>query len=1024
MKKLFYILFLLPMVSLAQVKVAKDSRITVYNTSQPGPITGTEFGSNFRFGPLPSTMLTSAGVYKNGILIRTLWSMIPYSSGYHDSSWDGRDNDGGIVPNADYEIKVQWNDIKSFWNHPIGNSSDSATGESVHRSPEGILDVSFINNWMMIAKGGSEGTPSHDRTDARWPNRTKQVIKINNSLGTGIGSQCVTSDNTRTYWAGVDDWATKQPANGPNYAHSAIWATDTLKNQVIFANGQPFKTAIGSTYSSAFGIKSTVVTGFSAGAKDSALKLVTPYSSAAMRSGNYLFVSYKNANQLQVFNKNTAAFVRTISTTAVGAIVMDRYDNLWLVDNNVIYKHPINSDGTLGTASVVIISVGEPLAMDVTYDNSTLLVCDGSTSQVIGLDNATGDELWTLGQGDYSGTSLVSNDRFYWKDIRKQYPVFVRAAPDGSFWVADPGNDRTQHFAADRSYIDNIAYLGHVYCVGLDANDSTRLFLNYLEYKIDYTKEIKPGNGSWTLTHNHGYNVTAETYSNYDQIRSVATLSNGKTYAITRSGKSNFDSVRTVVELLPNAQPRQTGLNFGGGNFLRKDGGLWEVVWGPDPQQLTKRNLTGFSAGNPVWSATKSVVYSIPKTLGDPIYRGNLIKLFSGEVSENGVYVTATGDPASGTDYHLGFIKDGKYFAKTDRATARTYTGNFPKGAFDEGHGVNYAAAWPMVAGNIAIRAYHGEFYILNGQAQVNKYDLFNTETGLLLNQFGVTRSESLGYAAYQMAGNGFCPAITKIGDTVVVFNGDEDHHGAAQSWYFTNTGSVQVQSIFTSSPSRAKKAETFIDLHDGLVRGTPLKNGTAGWTREPEGDGANFSVPLGNKSWDRFGSVDVWGDFRNTKTSGSSYIWRALPDTSDPSSWTLWGEVSLAWFQNLTQSGAYLEVLDDAGNVLVRLYDSTNSYGSGSHTIWVYANGQVITSAPKDTIQNKLRLHQPFSIRVSSGIARITYADYAPINVAVLAGNWQRPRKIQLRYTRGASGGDLGRTLGVDKLKIKYERN
>ena len=41
---------------------------------------------------------TSAGVYKDGILIRTLWSNVPYSAGAHINTWDGKDDDGATAP--------------------------------------------------------------------------------------------------------------------------------------------------------------------------------------------------------------------------------------------------------------------------------------------------------------------------------------------------------------------------------------------------------------------------------------------------------------------------------------------------------------------------------------------------------------------------------------------------------------------------------------------------------------------------------------------------------------------------------------------------------------------------------------------------------------------------------------------------------------------------------------------------------------------------------------------------------------
>ena len=168
-----------------------------------------------------------------------------------------------------------------------------------------------------------------------------------------------------------------------------------------------------------------------------------------------------------------------------------------------------------------------------------------STQQVKALNSNTLSPLWTLGQsGGYLTNSTVANDKFAFKDITGfSYSPYLAYAPDGSFWVGDAGNYRALHFSASRTFIERIMFLQNTYSSTVDPNDSTRVFANYLEFKIDYSKPLDNGkNGSWELKRNWGPGFNSRQFGGdfdpTERLRKIVTLSNGRTYGILRSTKT------------------------------------------------------------------------------------------------------------------------------------------------------------------------------------------------------------------------------------------------------------------------------------------------------------------------------------------------------------------------------------------------------------------------------------------------------------------------------------------------------
>src|ERR1700731_2578300 len=93
---------------------------------------------------LPANARTSAGVFqKDGTLIKTLWSGINYAAGSHTEIWDGTDEDGRLVPDAGYDIRVLSNNVNYTWEGVVGNTSNALSGPTVHHSFQRIHGMAF-----------------------------------------------------------------------------------------------------------------------------------------------------------------------------------------------------------------------------------------------------------------------------------------------------------------------------------------------------------------------------------------------------------------------------------------------------------------------------------------------------------------------------------------------------------------------------------------------------------------------------------------------------------------------------------------------------------------------------------------------------------------------------------------------------------------------------------------------------------------------------------------------------------------
>ncbi|MEZ4805632.1 MAG: PA14 domain-containing protein, partial [Bacteroidia bacterium] len=738
---------------------------------------------------LSKASTTSAGIFrKDSTLVRTLWNNVKYPAGTHTAHWDRKDDEGFLVNDSFFDVRVVSSNMTYTWEGSVGNSSDSMVGISKHRYYTRPNSMAISGNTAYYTVGYTEGITSAYKLNLSSP-QNKIGILYNTNHDVDQEGSFTATDGTIVYWAGYDPFDVNV---------TFVYGTSVANDQEVnFSSGSSVGMTFGRTYNAAIDLYTN-----NAASRISGL--------AVQKLGSYLFVAHAQLNELHVLNKSTGALVQTISVTTPRQLCVDMNDNLWMISGtNSVQKYTVNTNGTLSSPILSIANLVEPLNLAVSPNNYLIVVTDGGSSQQIkAFNNANANSVWTFGQaGGYSSDATVTNDKFFFSHAPTEIKgSFIAFQADSSFWVGDPGNERILHFSSNRTFIERIMSLPHSYSVQADINNPTRVFNEYLEFKIDYSKPLDPNNGSWTLVKNWRYGVPATYYQDYkaDILRNVITLSNGRTYATIEDLSVQDWRTPEIVELPASGNLRFTGIqlepfeNF----IIDPDGTIRTLVADSKIGSngvWTVRTLNGFdNNNNPKWSNPSNYATSPKVTLDDPFCDGpsypaktksDLLIVFNPwEQDANG----------KGHGYHLGAIKKGsnKWLWKTSKATDLSYQGPFPTdGAFDLGNNVEYPGGHVYAIENNIFWNYHGEFW---KNSQTNIWNHYH-ENGLMVSQFGITsiEGENMYEQAFPMgAGNVYSSVFVKVGDDYYLYHNDESVHAGIHRWKISGFNSIKVQTI------------------------------------------------------------------------------------------------------------------------------------------------------------------------------------------------------------------------------------
>ena len=722
---------------------------------------------------------TSAGVYtSNGTLVRTLWSKVRYyAAGTYSNYWDGLDDSGNPVAGGTYQIKILEHNTEYVWDGAIGNTSDQISGPTVHRGFWPMADMAISGTNGFYCSGYNEGTfdfRNFSTTDPQSvvdnfaPGSNPANIYDQNWLWTA-------ADGNHVYFACSASTSTSTWVNnsGPGFI---LGFNVSDKSHFSFSSGVAIPNGVGVNGAP----NETYANGVYVGTQPGLSGL------SVQQNGNLLAASVGPDNKIYLLDKTAGTVQSTISVSNPGRLNFSPDGSLWVISgNSIIHYVNVNSSPSI---AATIANFSEPLDVAISPANANLvLVADAGSSQQIKAFNSNGVLLWTYGlPGGYQTNGVaVSTNKFWFYDGEND-ETFLCFAPDGSFWVGDGGNYRTMHFSATCNYIEQIMYQPHAYVSGTDQNNISRVFDQFLEFKVDYTKPLQQ---CWTLVNNWAVNVDPAHISWDPGIREVTTLTNGHTYALIDNNNYN-PTVQELCELTTN-QLRFTGifpLIHMGWVTLGADGSARATSMGVPTWY--EQTLAGFDANNnPLWNPM-SLLATASANASDPVPRCCSFGFVHAAVSTNNILISF--DQSLNNGYHLGGIRLGGnswLWRASPAVSAMNGSGNY-----EISGGVQYGGNTVDVIDRNIIYGYHGEFFRNEGQASQHMHFY---DDGLFVGQFG---EASPGHSAYEgaipaFAGNAHSPTLVKTtnGDYYVWVN-DEGSHGP-QRWHLLNARNIREQS-------------------------------------------------------------------------------------------------------------------------------------------------------------------------------------------------------------------------------------
>jgi len=800
---------------------------------------------------------TSAGVYNaNGVLIRTLWSNVRYfTPGTYSAAWDDTDDNSNRVATGVYTIKVLQHNTEYVWDGGVGNTSSKLSGCTVHSAFYTMHDMTISGTNGFYVSGYNEGKFDFTRFATSDPQTVLARWNPKDNFNAADIYDCswnfATSDSNWVYFA----------------APLSTSPTNTLLKNF---KGFVVATQIGATSANAF-TNGTVVTngdyiypcGIYVGTQGGLSGL------SVQPNGNLLAVAVAPDNMIYLLNKRSGASVSSFAVTNPGRMCFGTNNNIWVISGSKLLCY--TNVGSTPVVARTVTGFSQPLAVAVSPVNPNLvLVADGGTSQQLKAFDATGSPLWTYGlAGGYqaNGPAVTTNKFWFLYDIEMIAGTFLSFAPDGSFWVGDGGNHRYLHFSASCNYLEQIMNQPHSYVACTDQNNPTRVFNEFLEFAVDYTKPLSSG---WTLANNWMSKADACHIASgyYDGIREVTTLPNGRTYAMVLNdcaGTQTFE----LCELATNGI-RFTGFFPDGTNSYNwlsfaQNGDIYKII--PGDAKWYKYPLKGFDANNTPVYGPMTLLASAPDGNGDPVPRCCGMGFVRTTISTNNIVISF--DQSMNVGFHLGGVRLGD----TNWLWKASPAGNLNNDGHYEVSSGTYVGNTVQAVDRHIIYGYHGEFFRGQGEASQHFHYL---DDGLFVGQFGecnIGHGPSGGVSS-GFAGNGHSPSLIKsaYGDYYVWVN-DESAYGP-QRWQLVNarnirelTGSGPLDGTITltNPPSGFPVAVTGISTGQG---------GLLTWQPVP---GANYynvkySLVNGGPYLTLVGSTPATNLFASGLTNGVTY--------------------------------------------------------------------------------------------------------------------------------------------------------
>jgi hypothetical protein len=773
---------------------------------------------------------TSAGVYDaDGRLVRTLWGNRTRDEGTHQASWDGLDDDGIAAPTgAEYEIKVLAHNVDYRWDGVIGNTSENQTSPGQLDYPYFMQDFE-VSGRRAYTLSSTEGKLMRVRWhDLDHPNAGSQPNPgIENMRSTYLTH--VATDGERVFVA-------RLPSTAEDVApdeHSAfVLALDAdLSRELSFPGFGPLCTSGRTPYTS---INNCYSDGQSSALYASGIDITAAHQlgnatlnvvtgMAVQRSGNYLFVAHGRlgdaaavdprtggnaVDELHVIDKLSGQLMQVHTIKDIGELAVCRNASepsattvLWALHSNennerVLGRFAVNAatGEVAALPDLTITGFSKPLNVSVSPDCNVVVVPDGGGAQQFkAFDANTGVPLWTLGEsGGYVAQGpTVTTSKFSFTQLldtadpsRNVELGFLGFEDDGSFWASDTGLTRVLRFDSSRSYVDQMAWMPINYSCKVDQNNASRVFREFKEYSVDYSKPIAE---SWTLLQDYSHSLTTtparQTVVGFGGgFSSIATLENGRTYGIVNNARSsaNLD----VVEIIPGQPLRFTASSLTGVIHMTADGRLRSLRYasgGGDIIEICEQTLDHFDENNdPVWNPL-TVVARVPRNSTDPriaLYLGVLTRGL-GEFSDGTQLVF---DPwkDSVERFRLAAVNrgDNRWLWRASKSSG-VFDIEQPDGRYDNDQSPQYTAIAVDTLGEQAVYNYHGEFW--RGY-QAHQFLHFH-RSGLFVGQFGTPNLPEFQGPLPGKGGNALSIQLAEARSKTWFWHSNEHTHAGLNRW-------------------------------------------------------------------------------------------------------------------------------------------------------------------------------------------------------------------------------------------------
>lgn len=758
----------------------------------------------------------SAGVYdENDALIRTLWSARELENGEYTELWDGKDDDGNIVGDGAYTVKVLSNNVSyEHLDFAIGSTSDNTGTERGIYGYCTFFDMIRYGDKFYYATHYNENAYGVYSISVNSPT-TKVIDQIGDYVN--MNASRIATDGDYIYVAAQERAVYVDELKN---IHSAfIYAHDMNDDfsTVTFDYGEHIADSWGDAngivrYPSALNISQLDASEYD-------------YNQIGgievSQNDCWLFSAYTTIGKLYVNDKYTGELVHTYDFVNPVSIDLDNDEYLWIAhekdEKSIISKYRVNFDGSLELISDFPVEFDEIISIEVSPNGKKLAVVDaGNTNKLKVFSTETNELILTYGSGEsYEENPTVKDDKLWFKrDVwlyRDYLNSFITFEDDNALWFSDSGNMRVLKLdiSGEAPTLTNqIMYIGVFYNVELDANDETRLFADTMEYSLDYSKS---GQDFWNLEKNYSAMLIAANTGKEIEVpfNNITTLSNGMSYF---EGIDRETSKNKLYYITAEGKILGTGIDLTN-KALMANGDLLSRETDSKTEKWYIERLLGFDESNIPMYDEKETIALISATDKRLPTSGKI----SAPITDNSILISLVGgnrntENVEGKRFHLGGIALSNNVATNFKweampETFGKYNGSFPSdGAVDIGNGVEYSVNGAKAIGKNIIISYRGEFY---RQSQTNKF-LHYYDNGLFIGEYGLVFNE---YAngtissdlPFIVASNALDAAVTISpydSDTAYIFNNSEAMGGGVHIWKVTGLNSIkeQAQTVYFKS--------------------------------------------------------------------------------------------------------------------------------------------------------------------------------------------------------------------------------